>query len=147
MGYLISQRIRKSIFGIVVIAVLFSPLFVFAAPFDFNLSGPLVPCQGASSSPCNFNALVALVGNIIDWLLAFGAFIAAFMFAYAGILYITAAGNETQIARATSIFKNVFWGFIFALGAWLVVELITSTLLREELSPLEALYLLSTGIV
>lgn len=120
-------------------------ILLFLIPlFVFGQEEGLVPCDG---SDCDFGALIELGQRIINWLLTIAALIGAVMFAYAGVRYITAGGNEEQIKSATSIFKTVFFGIIIALAAWLVVELLVSTLLKEDFSPLSEIYFLSTEVV
>lgn len=104
----------------------------------------LVPCTGVAPDsdrvdspspnehPCTFNDLVAAAQKVIDWLLYAAVFFAAILFSYAGVLYVSSAGNPGQVERAHRIFKNVAVGFIIALAAWLIVHTITATLLDED---------------
>jgi hypothetical protein len=101
----------------------------------------LVPCNntpvGTNSDgsvkydkPCDFNALMALVNTVINFILfKMVVPIAAIMFAYAGYLLIT-AGGETAGARtkAKSIFTNAIIGLIIAVAAWLIVSTILAIL-------------------
>ena len=69
---------------------------------------------------------------MIDFLIfKLAAPISALMFAYAGFLYMTNNGNESQIKQAHDIFLYVFWGFVIALGAWLVVKVILGFLVGD----------------
>lgn len=54
---------------------------------------------------------------------AFSAFI------YAGVLWLTAAGNTSQVEKAKQIFVNVFLGVILILGAFLLFQLLNPELL------------------
>ncbi len=54
--------------------------------------------------------------------------LSAVAFAWAGFIYITAAGSEEKIKRAHSIFWKVAIGFLLVLGAWLIVFTITQFL-------------------
>ncbi len=93
-----------------------------------SLGQGLVPCEGAN---CNFASFIELADRVIDFLLfKISVPIASILFMYAGFLYVTAAGNPTQISKATGIFKNVGIGFILALSGWLIVNLITTALLK-----------------
>ena len=56
--------------------------------------------------------------------------LAAIAFAYAGYLFLTAAGNSSQISTSKGIFVKVLIGFLFVLTAWLIVRTITSALLK-----------------
>lgn len=98
---------------------------------------PIVPCDGVkvpdNTDPnfreCDFNMLMTLARNIINFLLVFSTAIAAACFFFAGYLYLTAGGNVGQVTRAHSIFKNVAVGLIIALSAWLIVNTILTALI------------------
>ena len=100
------------------------------------LPGGLVPCdntpdsKGKIANPCNFNALMALVNKVINFILySLVIPIAAIMFAYAGFLMVT-AGEEIASARtkAKSIFTNVALGLILVAASWLIIKMILSIL-------------------
>ncbi len=91
----------------------------------------IIPCGLESESgivvsdECTFTHLIQLVQQVIDFLIYFIASpLAALMFAYAGWLYLSAAGNESQVSQAHNIFFNVLWGFVAILAAWLLVSFI-----------------------
>lgn len=86
---------------------------------------------------CGFVDLIQLIENFIDILILIAVPLAVILFAYAGFLYITAAGNTNQIERAHTIFKNVFIGFVIILAAWLVVNAIVTSLVGDDYSLLE----------
>lgn len=50
--------------------------------------------------------------------------LAAISFAWAGWLYMSSAGNESNIKKAHEIFGNVVLGLCIALAAWLIVNAI-----------------------
>lgn len=105
------------------------PLFAFA-----DTSG-LIPCGnteagGQVKDQCTYEDFIKLIQTVIDFLIfKLAAPISAIMFAYAGFLYLTNGGNESKIKQAHDIFLTVFWGFVIALGAWLIVKLILDTLI------------------
>jgi hypothetical protein len=91
----------------------------------------LIVCDGPN---CTFNHLVSLVINIINALIIFSTFFATAAFAYAGFLLLTSGGNESAKTRAKDIFKKVLIGYLWILGAWLVVYTISSILLNPGYS-------------
>ena len=102
---------------------------------DPTAGSGLVPCDGVGDGPngeCTFTHFVQLLQNLINWLIFIAVPLSAIIFTYAGIMYVTAAGDPGKIAQAHGIFKNVAVGFIIVLGAWLIVYTITSTFLRPE---------------
>jgi len=118
------------VFAVILISVL--PSFALAGPLD----GPLVPpCDGPN---CGFNDLIQLARNIIDFLLVIAVFVGTIAIMYAGFVYVSSAGDTGKVEQAHTIFKNVLFGFIIALGAWLIVHAIISGLgAGEEYSGLK----------
>lgn len=107
-------------------------LVAIAAPFSAQAvwvpGQPVVPCDGSATKPCNFNALVVLANNVISIGIYLAVLIAVAMFAYAGWLYLTSAGDTGKMKEAHTIFTNAAVGFLFILAAWLIVTLILSAL-------------------
>ncbi len=91
----------------------------------------IVPCDNVTNA-CDFNALMCMANNIIDALIYFSVLVAVAMFAFAGFKYLTAGGDMGAMKQARSIFTNVAIGFIFVLGAWLIVTLILQTLVSTS---------------
>ncbi|MBU1046467.1 pilin [Patescibacteria group bacterium] len=98
-------------------------------PFYKVFSAGIVPDCG-NVYVCNFCDLVILVNNIINFIIYISVPVSAIMFTYAGFLYLS--GNPGKIKQAHGIFKNVGLGLILILGAWLIVNLITSSLLKAD---------------
>lgn len=85
------------------------------------------------STPCNFEMLMKLVNNVINFLLVYFATpLAAIIFAYAGFTLITSGGNEHGKTHAKAMIKNVLVGYIIALAAWLIINTILSAFLTPE---------------
>jgi len=89
-------------------------------------SGGLVQCgKGNSPEDCTFEAFICLLRRIMNFLLFVLAVpIAAISFAWAGWLYLSAAGNESKVKQAHEIFGTVALGLCLALAAWLIVHAI-----------------------
>lgn len=114
----------QKILPFLILLVLIVPIFVFAQ----NSEPPIIP----NCSPnCGYQDLLILVNNIINWIIWISMPVAAGVFAWAGILYMT-SGVVDQKAHAKGIMVNVFIGFVVILSAWLIVNTITNTLLRDE---------------
>lgn len=129
-------------------------LFAFSLPFVLSAQDPqegtgktrwgLIPCGNISSvgnptkeaiqaQECDFQDLLALGQNIIQFLLVLAIPVAAISFAWAGFLYLSSAGDTSKIKQAKEIFWKVLWGFIFILTAWFIVYMATP-LLKEGFS-------------
>ncbi|HMO78678.1 MAG TPA: hypothetical protein PJ997_00630 [Candidatus Paceibacterota bacterium] len=115
------MNFRKNLIKIFLICfTVFIPLQSFAG---------LVPCVGprADGGPkCDLNAVGTLLVNIIKFAINIGLVLSAIGFAWAGFLYMTAAGNSSQISKAHGVFKKILFGFLFAISAYLIVDLIAA---------------------
>lgn len=94
----------------------------------------LIVCQGTKTDPCTFGHLVLLVQNLINMLIFFSTFLATAAFAYAGITLLASGGKESAKTKAKEIFRKVLIGYLWILGAWLLVYTITSVLLNPGYS-------------
>lgn len=97
------------------------PVFVFA-------QGPFVP---DCSPNCGYQDLLIMVNRIINWIIIISVPLAAGVFAWAGILYMT-TGIADKKSEAKAMLWKVFWGFVFILSAWIIVNTITNTLLKPD---------------
>lgn len=123
------NKFKKIIIALLFVSVMI-PTFVLAqsAPLRTqNLPGTsdtnaLIKCGNDGQPSCGFTQLIELVQNGLNLVFAFGAFIAAAMFMYAGFLMLTAVGNMNQIAKAKSVFTRVIIGFLIMFVAFLLVQ-------------------------
>lgn len=108
---------RHLIKNILVFSLLLSPILVFA---------DLIPC----TNKCGYQDLLKLVNNVINWIIMISTPVAAGVFAWAGIKYMT-TGVADQKAEAKKMLQKVFWGFVFILAAWVIVSTILKALLQS----------------
>ena len=99
---------------------------------DINGDGMIKDLPGAEKEECQFNDLLKLVSNIVDFLIITGTAVAALSFGYAGFLMMTANGEMGKIEEAKAIFGKVMTGFIIMLSAWLIVYAIESAFLDSS---------------
>lgn len=95
----------------------------------YSTPNGIVPCNGIDCQACN---LAQLGQRIINWLVGFSIPLAAAMFAWAGILYFTSLSKASQVEDAKKIFRNVGIGFVIILCAWLGVQTILKTVLKDS---------------
>ena len=95
---------------------------------------PLIVCGTEALGDCTFNSLIVLAQNLITDLIVISTFLATIAFAYAGFILLTSGGNESAKTKAKEIFRKVLIGYLWILGAWLLVYTITSVLLRPGFS-------------
>ena len=95
----------------------------------FSLAIGVVPCDNSDTYPCDFNALMTLINNIISFILFdIVVPIAAIMFFYAGFELVTSGGNTEKRGMAKKVFTKAIFGLALAAGAWLIVKTILSIL-------------------
>lgn len=117
---------KKILLFLMILVLIGLPSISFAQ--ESNLQ--ILPDCGAD---CGWNDLVQLAVNVINFLtIGLAIPLAVIAFVWAGILMVTAGGNEGQIEKAKGIFWNVLKGFLFVLCAWLIVYTITSALLKDD---------------
>ncbi len=115
-------------------AVLLAPAFAFAA--DTSFFGPIVPqCTFTAGNLriCQACDLIALIDNILRFMVTGSVLVAAAMFAYAGFLYITNPSNAGNVKTAHGIFTNVFVGLVIILIAWLAIDIFMRILAGKDL--------------
>ena len=105
------------------------------------VSANFIPCGGhiydtegnikGEQKPCDLNFLLEMVDKIITWIIMISIPVAAGVFAWAGILYMT-TGIAGKKEEAKKILIKVFWGLVFILASWLIVTTITNTLLSDD---------------
>lgn len=69
-----------------------------------------------------------IIGSLMDWLLMILGFLGIIGFVIAGILYLTAAGDEDQIERAKKAMMYSIIGVIVALLGFVIIQAVTSWL-------------------
>ena len=114
---------KKFLIFLFIFLILMLPAISFAAN--------LIPCETvANPAHCTFDDIIKLVNNVIHFILFFLVIpICAIMFAYAGFLLVTAGGEAAGArTKAKSIFTNAAIGLIVAFAAWLIINLILTTL-------------------
>ncbi|MBY0473218.1 lytic transglycosylase domain-containing protein [Patescibacteria group bacterium] len=92
------------------------------------------PNYYVQATSCNFCYFAKLIQNIVNFLVMVTIPISVGMFAWAGILFFTNAGNPKRIARARSIFRSVLIGFIITITGWLVVQVILQSVTNQDYS-------------
>ncbi len=114
---------RKIGISILTALIIFSPIAVFGAG--------LVPCDGINVK-CDYQSLIILANNIIDFLLKASVIVAMLLFAYAGFQLIFSGGDTGAMAKAKAVFWSAIKGLVWALAAWLIVDTILKVLLQGD---------------
>lgn len=128
-------KANKSIAIVFAMIVAFSAIAPVAQAFDITTvwnGGELVPCGKTDPNDCNWEKLIQLANNIVNFLVWISAFLVIFAFCYAGFLYITAFGEMSKIEQAHGIFKSAITGFFFVLCGWLIIATILRVLVMRD---------------
>ena len=76
----------------------------------------------------DINTIPDLINLILGIVMRIGIPIIALMIMYAGFLYVTARGNETQLTKAHTAIKYTLIGAAIILGAFVISNAITGTI-------------------
>jgi len=142
------KKFLKPFFGILVlIALLILPFFVFAdkempdvviedgeeSAFEENVvnKSPLNKLEqiGQSSGYSIERSLPAVAGGIVNVALSLLGIIFVVLIIVGGFKWMTAGGNENDVATATKYIKNSIVGLIIVLSSWAIWEFIIQRLL------------------
>ena len=100
---------------------------VFYATPLFTYAGPAVPAVPLSN-PITLNNFADFVEAILDVVLAIGVPVAAIFIIYAGLMFVTAQGNETKLAAAKKAFTWAVIGTAILLGSWVMATAISNVI-------------------
>jgi len=126
--------IRRIIPILLATLVVFFPLFTLRAEESITVTGEgtLIPC-GQNGDTCTFTDFAELIQRIISFLAFYiAAPLATLAIMYAGFKYLTSMDKPGPREEAKKILWDVLWGFIFVLGAWLIIDTILDVLLTDN---------------
>ncbi len=131
----------------ILLLVVFLPFLVSAATTDgfspFGAGHGFIPCDGPppanGQTPdpgyrvCDFNAAIYAISGFVKLIIYAIIPVSTIAFAYAGFLFMTAGDNSGQISKAKGIFWTVVKGTVITLAAWLIVNTIMTTLVKDPI--------------
>ena len=97
----------------------------------------LIVCDPAKTMvdvDCGFPQLIQLAQNLVTDLILVSSLLAGAVFAYAGLKLMTSGGNESVMKEAKAMLWKVLIGYLWILGAWLLIYTISSVLLADGFS-------------
>jgi hypothetical protein len=84
--------------------------------------------SNAASAQLPSGSIIDIISNIMYWLLAILGFIAIIGFVIAGILYLTAAGDEGRMEKGKNAMIYSIVGVIIALIGFVVIQAVNTAL-------------------
>ena len=131
--------VSKNLFIIILsLSFIVIPTFgILHAQIATKQSGIVTGCFDTSKNPpeevpCDsFNQLLGGVKNVINYAVTFALSFSVIVIAWAGWLYMTSGGDSGKVKKAHDMFTSVAWGIAWVLGAWLVVNLIVTALVKD----------------
>ncbi len=111
------------------VVILMIVLLILPAMSSVSAQG-LVNCGKTIEDPCEFDDVVTLIHNLMNFILInLSIPIAAIMFVYAGFLMLVPGGESgSKRSKAKNIFTNAVLGLLLVVGAWLIVNTLLSIL-------------------
>jgi len=92
-----------------------------------NLRSKIIPVE-PSNNPSNPSDITSVAQNIFSWFVFLVGFLTILVIIYAGIMYITAAGEEEKQASAKKTLQYAIIGFIILTLAYLIVRVLINIL-------------------
>jgi hypothetical protein len=69
-------------------------------------------------------SIIAIVGNLLMWLLSLFAILGILGFVLSGVFYLTSAGDDDQIKKAKKIMMNSIIGILVGLAGFVIMQAI-----------------------
>ena len=127
------SKVKKIVGAVGLSAIMLMPAILATSPalaattsdsiFD-NLQRVASPSYGTTDE----NTLLENIANIIKVVLSLLGFIFVILMIYAGILWMTAAGNEKQVQKAKDIVSRAAIGLIIVVSAYAITYFIFANL-------------------
>lgn len=95
-----------------------------------DLSQDIAKKSGYNTSGVTGNTLSQTVGKIIKAVLGLLGTIFLALTVYAGVLWMTAGGNEEQVTKAMGILKNSVIGLIIIIAAYSITYFVVENVFR-----------------
>ena len=82
----------------------------------------MIEMAKGSLNPLQYKNPQQMIGVVIRGLLAFVGSISIILYVFAGVLWMTAAGNDEKVKKATAIFIWTTLGVTVMLGSYVIVQ-------------------------
>lgn len=92
------------------------------------------PCECRAYGNCDLDDVLQVFVNIASFILGISGSLTLLMFVFGGMVWLTSAGNENQIAKGKSILSGSVIGLLIIFGAYTAITLVVSVLRTGELT-------------
>lgn len=106
--------------------------------------GPIVP-EVCRTCPCGFGGVLAIIQNVVNFLIGIGIIIATLIIVWGGILYVLSPANPENRSTANKMLINAVVGLLITLSAWLIVDFVMKTLYGGQFGPWNSILLTGEG--
>lgn len=114
-----------------IVAFSFLVLLPFPAAAQF---GPIVP-EACKDCACGFAGVLAIIQNLVNFVIALAVIVATIIIAWGGFLYILSPANPGNRSLANKMLINAAIGLVITLSAWLIVDFVMKTLYGGQQGP------------
>jgi hypothetical protein len=117
---------RFSIFTCL-LALLIMPYFVFASGLIDNLNKV---SQGAGYAKADETSVATIAGTVVAAVLGLLGVIFVSLIIYAGIIWMTASGEEAKVEKAQKIMRNAIIGLIITVSVYAIYQVVNLFMLQ-----------------
>lgn len=128
---------KKAIYSLLFIIILFGLSFSFSQAQSGNAldglntsAGQIDAFKNQTSAGSYNDFLQTKAGQIIGLALSFVGVIFLVLMIYAGIMWMTAQGNDQQVGKAKNLLINAIIGLVIVFAAYAITTFIGSEILR-----------------
>ena len=128
------EKIGKMMMIVFMFGLLTVPVFSLALVSDASAAtggssagsgdGLTMPEQSSVGYAGTETDIVKIVEKIVKWVVGFIVLLSIFMFAYGGLIYLTAGGDEAKVEKAKTALTAALFGLLIAALAYAIVTLI-----------------------
>jgi len=87
--------------------------------------GPIVTCDGSTGNPCDFNALMQMIGRIYSFIVqCIATPLAVIAVTVGGILMLVSAGNPNLLSLGKKVFYSALIGLALAYLSYTIVKFV-----------------------
>ncbi len=122
------NKIKNALYGAASAAVALAPAIASAADNPDPNAWGARGFNNAQDAGTPTGSIIGIIASTMNWLLAILGFLGIIGFVIAGILYLTAAGDEDQIGKAKNAMMYSIIGVIVALMGFVIIQAVQAWL-------------------